>query len=82
MIFYTKEEVAKHTTKESCWIIAHNNVYNATEFINHHPGGKFVILSKAGTDVTKHFKWHSSHAKELWKKYKIGEIKTSNSCCL
>ena len=82
MIFYTKEEVATHTTKESCWFIAHNNVYNVTEFINRHPGGKFVILSKAGMDVTKHFKWHSSHAKELWKKYKIGEIKTSDSCCL
>ena len=48
-----------------------------------YPGGKFVILSKAGTDVTKHFAWHSVHAKGLWKTYKIGEIqKSSGGCCL
>ena len=45
MTFYTQEEVCKHNTKESCWLIANNNVYDATAFINRHPGGKFVILS-------------------------------------
>ena len=83
MTFYTQEEVCKHNTNESCWLIANNNVYDATAFINRHPGGKFVILSKAGTDVTKHFAWHSVRAKGLWKTYKIGKIKkSSGGCCL
>ena len=81
MTFYTVEEVSENNTKESCWIVANNNVYDVTKFISHHPGGKFVILSKAGTDVTEIFKWHSTHAKELWKPYKIGKLKIPSNCC-
>ena len=33
MTFYTLEEVANHNTKESCWIVANNNDYDATNFI-------------------------------------------------
>ena len=41
-----------------------------------------LFVSKAGTDVTKHFKWHSDHAKQLWALYKIGEIgEITMSCC-
>jgi len=81
MTFYTMEEVASHNTKESCWIVANNNVYDATNFINRHPGGSYTLLSKAGTDVTKHFEWHSTHAKKLWAKHKIGEIQPVTKCC-
>ena len=81
MTFYTLEEVANHNTKESCWVVANNIVYDATEFINRHPGGSYVLLSKAGTDVSKHFEWHSTHAKNLWAKHKIGEIQKTTTCC-
>ena len=30
---YTIQEVAKHNKETDCWLIAHNNVYNVTEFI-------------------------------------------------
>ena len=80
--FYTREEVLEHNKKESCWVIANDVVYDATSYINKHPGGKFVILSKAGQDVTKHFKWHSGHAKKIWEKYKIGTIIQPQTCCL
>jgi len=80
MTFYTLEEVNKHNTKESCWIVANNNVYNVTTFVSSHPGGIFAILSKAGEDTTKQFDWHSVHAKGLWKLYKIGKIKKSRCC--
>ena len=81
MTFYTIEEVSEHNTKDSCWIVANNNVYDVTKFISRHPGGKFPILSKAGTDTTNHFDWHSTHAKELWKSYKIGELRIYTKCC-
>ena len=81
--FYTREEVSEHNTKESCWIIANNIVYDATTYVNKHPGGSFVILSKAGTDVTKHFEWHTKHAKKLWDKRKIGLVpQQPTNCCL
>ena len=80
--FYTEEEVAKHNSKESCWCIANNNVYNLTPFLKRHPGGEFVLLSKGGGNVTQQYKWHSKHAKNLWKNYKIGEIAKQSKCCL
>jgi|TARA_B110000495_G_C22873120_1_gene509173 cytochrome b involved in lipid metabolism len=80
--FYTEEEVEKHDTSDNCWCIANNNVYNVTDFLNRHPGGRFVLLSKGGQNVTKHYSWHPPHAKKIWEKYKIGEIAKQSTCCL
>lgn len=80
---YSMSEVSKHNTAESCWIIAHGNVYDATDYINRHPGGKFALLSKAGTDVTMHFDYHRKHSHKIWEKYKIGTLEnTSSSICV
>jgi len=73
-VFYTLTDVNKYNTKDKCWVVANNNVYDVTNYISRHPGGKFVILSKANVDVSKYFNTHSKGAKELWEKYKIGEI--------
>ena len=35
---YMKEEVAKHSTKEDCWLIINEEVYDVTEFMDIHPG--------------------------------------------
>ncbi|RKK77709.1 hypothetical protein BFJ69_g5998 [Fusarium oxysporum] len=42
-------EVAKHNTRESCWIVLHGGVWDVT---GEHPGGEAVILKYAGTDAT------------------------------
>merc|ERR1719195_1200349 len=52
---YTVEEVAKHTTKEDCWVILHGRVLNATSFLSQHPGGELAILTFAGKDATAEF---------------------------
>ena len=36
-------------------MIIHNRVYNVTSLLGRHPGGDDILLSKAGTDVTKDF---------------------------
>merc|ERR1712179_721180 len=36
---YTKEEVAKHTTKGDCWVILNDKVLDVTNFLSQHPGG-------------------------------------------
>merc|ERR1719506_2554387 len=55
-------EVQKHTTKDSCWVILHDNVYDLTAFLADHPGGDEVILKWAGKDATKF--WSAIHKKE------------------
>jgi L-lactate dehydrogenase (cytochrome) len=46
-------EVAKHNSRESCWIIVHGRAYDTTEYINCHPGGAVAMLRYAGKDATE-----------------------------
>ncbi|KAI1489466.1 FMN-dependent dehydrogenase [Biscogniauxia mediterranea] len=48
-------EVAKHDSKESCWVIVHGKAYDVTEFLPEHPGGMKIILKYAGKDATAEF---------------------------
>ncbi|KAL7628599.1 hypothetical protein AAE478_000114 [Parahypoxylon ruwenzoriense] len=49
------EEVAKHTTPESCWVVLYGNIYDVTEFLPSHPGGSKIILQLAGRDATDEY---------------------------
>lgn len=75
---YTVEEVSKHNTSDSLWVIIDSNVYDLTKFIDIHPGGKAVLLDSdvAGKDATSVF--FGLHRQEvLWKQYdrlRIGQI--------
>ncbi|KAK9481400.1 FMN-dependent dehydrogenase-domain-containing protein [Lipomyces japonicus] len=51
----TGEEIAKHNTKESCWVIVHGKAYDVTDFLPEHPGGQKIILKYAGKDASKEF---------------------------
>lgn len=47
--------MAKHNTKDSCWVILYGNVYDVTSFLPEHPGGSKIILSLAGKDATEEY---------------------------
>ncbi|KNZ74924.1 Cytochrome b2, mitochondrial [Termitomyces sp. J132] len=49
------QEVAKHNSRDSCWIIVHGQVYDVTEFLDDHPGGSKIILKYAGKDATQEY---------------------------
>jgi L-lactate dehydrogenase (cytochrome) len=49
------DEVSKHDTRESCWVIIHGKAYDVTEFLPEHPGGPKIILKYAGKDATEEF---------------------------
>lgn len=51
----TGEDIAKHNSKDSCWVIVHGRAYDVTEFLPEHPGGSKIILKYAGKDATEEF---------------------------
>lgn len=55
MSTYTIEQVRKHNTTDSCWIIINDKIYDVTSFLGDHPGGKNILLSVGGQDCTDSF---------------------------
>ncbi|KAH8894601.1 L-mandelate dehydrogenase [Thozetella sp. PMI_491] len=53
MISY--EEVQRHATVGNCWVIIKGFVYDVSDFLELHPGGRQAILSHAGKDVSELF---------------------------
>ncbi|KIV89953.1 hypothetical protein, variant [Exophiala mesophila] len=45
-------EVAKHNSKDSCWVIVSGKAYDVTDYLEKHPGGSAIILQYAGKDAT------------------------------
>ncbi|MDO8521422.1 MAG: cytochrome b5 domain-containing protein [bacterium] len=52
---YTLAQVSAHATEQSCWSVVRENVYDLTEWISQHPGGKQTILGMCGVDSTAAF---------------------------
>src|ERR1700755_2408563 len=49
------DEVAKHNSRDSCWVILYGQVWDVTEFLPEHPGGANIILKLAGKDATEEY---------------------------
>jgi monoamine oxidase len=73
---FTMQEVKKHNKKSDAWLVINNKVYNVTNWIDKHPGGK-IIMKGVGKDATQlflHYK-HPSFVKEsILPKYYIGDL--------
>lgn len=76
----TQDELAKHSTKEDCWLQIDSNVYDVTNFISKHPG-KDAILFGCGKDATAMFNKrpdgtsHSDRARVTMTQFKVGTVK-------
>lgn len=72
----TLEEVAKHSTKEDCYLVINNKVYSVSSFIDSHPGGAKKIISNCGREVSGIFaSIHSNKAWDLLKNYYLADLK-------
>lgn len=61
----SQSEVAKHNSSASCYTIISAKVYDLTNWINKHPGGKEAILSLCGKDGTVAFQnQHADNQKQ------------------
>eukprot|EP01117_Protostelium_nocturnum_P013971 TRINITY_DN526_c0_g1_i1.p1 TRINITY_DN526_c0_g1~~TRINITY_DN526_c0_g1_i1.p1 ORF type:complete len:511 (+),score=185.77 TRINITY_DN526_c0_g1_i1:93-1625(+) len=72
---FTMEEVSKHNTTESFWLVIDGEVYDITKFVDLHPGGAVVLYDYAGKDATEIF--YGLHRQEVLTKYKrflIGRV--------
>uniref|UniRef100_A0AC34GBR7 Cytochrome b5 heme-binding domain-containing protein n=1 Tax=Panagrolaimus sp. ES5 TaxID=591445 RepID=A0AC34GBR7_9BILA len=59
--FYTKDEILKHSSKDSLWIIFDGRVIDLTEYLDLHPGGS-ALMRYAGKDATCAIRALESHA--------------------
>lgn len=64
----TVEELQNHKTEaDGVWVVINGYVYDLTEFMYIHPGGKGIILKYAGRDASKIF--NPIHAKDIVDKF-------------
>ncbi|KAG6550102.1 hypothetical protein Mapa_008058 [Marchantia paleacea] len=72
---YTAEEVSKHNSAESVWLIIKDKIYDVTPYLDEHPGGE-SMLNNAGGENTKGFygPQHPAWAYERLNDYYIGEL--------
>lgn len=77
----TAEEMAKHTSKEDCWVALHGKVFAISPFLDDHPGGAKAILLYGGKDATKEF--DMLHKFDIIDKYAmdyyVGELQESGA---
>ncbi|KLU92912.1 cytochrome b5 [Magnaporthiopsis poae ATCC 64411] len=74
---FTYQDVAEHNTKKDLYMVIHDKVYDASKFIDEHPGGEEVMLDVGGQDATEAFEdvGHSDEARETLATMLVGDLK-------
>ena len=76
---FSREEVARHRSKDSLWIAHADKVYDVTDFVQRHPGGADILVEHAGGCVSDVMSssdphQHSNAAYQILNKYYIGDL--------
>ena len=52
-MFTNLDDIFKHNTRDSLWLLIDNKVYDVTNF--KHPGGMPILVQNSGMDATTQF---------------------------
>jgi hypothetical protein len=80
----TLDEVKKHNSAGDCWSIIDGNVYDLTNWVESHPGGKERITAICGKDGTSSFLGkhsNSNSAKSQLTRFELGKVSSCSYCC-
>jgi len=74
--YYTRSEIQHHNTESSAWIVAGDDIYDVTDYVEHHPGGKYSIMKKIGgvVDCTQDLLYHSKSGQKYWNQFLVGKV--------
>lgn len=76
----TLEQLSIHNTPDDCYLGISGNVYDVSNYISMHPGGRRTITNNCGKEVTSIFaRIHSNRAWDILKNYKIDTLSTTTS---
>lgn len=77
---YSLAEVAKHSTREDCWMAIDGQVYDLTAYLPLHPSDPTVFQPWCGKEATQAYQTktkgrsHSPYADQLLLIYRIGAL--------
>ena len=76
-----------NTIEENIIFYVGTKKYDATKFLEFHPGGKKCLINQNGKDVTVDYNFHSKDAQLLWEKFRVidkneSEYKHKNICTI
>jgi len=78
--YMTSAYIGKHSTEADCWLIVNDKIYDVSDYIPFHPGGKKTIIPLCGQESTKAFTSrggtgkHSSNAWTLLENYYVADL--------
>mmetsp|Transcript_44480 Transcript_44480/g.69558 ORF Transcript_44480/g.69558 Transcript_44480/m.69558 type:complete len:141 (-) Transcript_44480:1019-1441(-) len=72
----TDQELHELNGPGNCFLACEGHVYNVTEFLDHHPGGRLVLERNGGTDVTSVFRkiGHTEGARIKLSEFYVGDF--------
>ena len=66
--FYSTATVAQHNTRDDCWYILYNYVWDFTTYVDEHPGGARRVFQYCGMDATGPYQAENKHTISLLQK--------------
>lgn len=78
---YTLDQVAEHDSPRDCWKVIDGEVYDVTGYVARHPADTGVLAEWCGREATAAWEGrggaheHSSRARRLLERYRIGTLK-------
>jgi sulfite oxidase len=80
---FSREEVAKHKTPDTrIWVTYGDGVYDVTDFVESHPGGREKIMLAAGGALEPFWALYAQHSKpavrEILQQFRIGTLRVED----